>query len=152
MKEKSYEELIGMKDELFKRGFGITKDVFKKMVEEYQKHEEKKRKRGGVTSRLSVSTKVLIMLEYYREYRTQYHMSLSYGVSESSISRIINEIENVLIKSGEFSLPGKDELKKEEKEEGLKIEYIVIDVTEIAIERPKKNKKNTIVERKKNTQ
>jgi hypothetical protein len=46
MKEKSYEELMGMKDELFKRGFGIRKDVFKKMVEEYQKHEEKKRKRG----------------------------------------------------------------------------------------------------------
>lgn len=149
MKDEKYEELMKMKEELFKRGFGVTKEVFEKMVKIYKEYEEKKMKRGGRPSKLTISTKVIIMLEYYKEYRTQFNMSLSYGVSEATISRVINEVEDELMKSGEFTLPGKKELIKESE---LEIDYVIVDVTEITIERPKKNKKDITVERKKDIQ
>jgi hypothetical protein len=49
-----------------------------------------------------------------------------------------------LIKSGKFRVGGKKELAKESKEE----KTMIVDATESAIERPKKNKKNGIVARK----
>lgn len=55
------------------------------------------------------------MLEYYREYRSLAHMAFDYEISEPTASRIIKEVETVLIHSGKFSLPGKKHcIKKEE--------------------------------------
>jgi len=52
------------------------------------------------------------MLEYYREYRTLYHMGIDYGISEGHASKVVRDVESVLIKSGKFSLPSKRELYK----------------------------------------
>jgi hypothetical protein len=46
----------------------------------------------------------------------------------------------MLIKSQEFSLPSQREMSKSETE----IELVIIDVAETEIERPKKNRSNTI--------
>ena len=73
-------------------------------------------------------------LEYLREYRTYAHVAASYGVSESSICRIIRWIEDTLIKDGTFSLPGRKALLKSD----IEFEVIQIDATESPIERPKK--------------
>jgi hypothetical protein len=48
-------------------------------------------------------------------------------------------VENILIKSGLFNLPGKKALVNRE----LKIEAVVVDVAEQEIERPKKNRNPT---------
>ena len=45
------------------------------------------------------------MLEYYREYRTLQHMGIDYGISEGQASKVVRDVEKVLIKSGKFSLP-----------------------------------------------
>lgn len=45
-------------------------------------------------------------LQYWRKYRTYFHMGQSWGLHESTVYRIIREIENILIKSQEFKLPG----------------------------------------------
>ena len=79
------------------------------------------------------------MREYLREYRTYFHIAQSWSVNESTAYRIIRKIENILIRSKEFTLPGKKQLLQSNN----KIEVIVIDVTETPIERPKKNRKNT---------
>ena len=42
-----------------------------------------------------------------REYRTYFHISQGYGLSESVCDRICKDIENTLIKTGNFSLPEK---------------------------------------------
>jgi hypothetical protein len=84
-------------------------------------------------------------LEYLREYRTYFHIALSRGISESSCYRNIVWVENVLIKSKEFSLPGKKSLLKHDNHE----DFVLIDVTESPIERPKKSRKDIILERKK---
>ena len=80
------------------------------------------------------------MLEYYREYRTLYHMGIDYEISEGQASKVVRDIERVLIKSGKFSLPSKRVLYNADNE----IEFIIIDATESPIQRPKKSKNTTI--------
>ena len=84
-------------------------------------------------------------LEYWREYRTYAHIAASYGIAESNIYRNIKWIEEVLMKEGTFSLPGKKELLKSDAE----YEVILIDATESPVERPQKNRENTTQARKK---
>ncbi|MBD0279052.1 MAG: transposase family protein, partial [Flavisolibacter sp.] len=56
------------------------------------------------------------LLMYYREYRTFLHTATSYGYSESQGWRIVRTMEDILIKSGVFRLPGKKALLKMERE------------------------------------
>ena len=86
------------------------------------------------------------MLEYYREYRTLYHMGLDYGISEGQASKVVKDVESVLIKSGKFTLPSKRVLYEADSQ----IEFVLIDVTESPIQRPKKSKGDTIQERRSN--
>lgn len=46
-------------------------------------------------------------LEYWREYRTYFHIGNSWVVNESTVYRIVKKVENILIKSGLFNLPEK---------------------------------------------
>jgi len=71
-------------------------------------------------------------LMYWREYRTQFHIGVTYGVSEATVCRTIQKVENVLIKSQQFHLPGKKVLQASD----LEIEVVLIDATEQPIERP----------------
>ena len=59
--------------------------------------------------------------------------------------RLIKWIEDVLIKDGTFSLPGKKALLKSD----MEYEIVLIDATESPIERPKKDKNFTTPARKK---
>lgn len=120
----------------FKRLTGVQKKTFKQMVE-LVKNEEKKKKKPGCPCKLRIEDQVLMTLQYLREYRTQYHIGMDWGVSESTVCRIIQKIENILIRSRVFSLPGKKELRQREEER-----VVVIDVTESGIEKPKENQKS----------
>jgi hypothetical protein len=91
----------------------------------------------GRPCKLSQADQILLTLMYWREYRTEFHISVSYGVSESTVCRTIQKIENILIKSKQFHLPGKKVLQLRNE----LIEMVVVDATEQPIERPKKNKK-----------
>ena len=72
------------------------------------------------------------------------HIGFDYGVSESTASRIVCEVEEVLIKSGRFSLPSKRELYKS----NVELSFVVIDATEVPCQRPKKSKESTTQARK----
>jgi len=143
MKEK---KVMGLKKEEFKRLTGVKKTTFKEMLKEVKKEVRKKRKKGGKKREVSIEKMVLMTLEYWREYRTYFHISKSYGISESWCYKIIKEVEEALIRSGKFRLPGKKELLKE----GIK--YTIVDVAEIGIERPKKNRGNIIQGKRKSIQ
>ncbi|NQU29464.1 MAG: transposase family protein, partial [Anaerolineae bacterium] len=78
-------------------------------------------------------------LMYWREYRTQFHIAGSYGISEATVCRTINKVENALMRSGEFPLPGKKALQPSD----TLIEVVLVDVSEQPIERPKKSKSAT---------
>jgi hypothetical protein len=84
-------------------------------------------------------------LEYLREYRTYFHISKSYGLSESNAYKIIRWVEDTLIKSGVFSLPGRKALVKSD----VEYEVVLIDASESPLQRPKKNS-GTITQAKRN--
>ena len=138
-----YEQVKALKTEEFKRLCGVRPETFKEMVEVVRSH-SKQKKKPGRPSKLGWEDQVLLTLEYWREYRTYFHIGKSWGIEESTAFRIIRKIENVLIKSGKFSLPGKKKLPQSDY--GLQV--VVVDVTESQIERPKKNKNTTIVEKR----
>ena len=60
-------------------------------------------------------------LEYWREYRTFFHLATNWGLHESSVWRTIRRAEDILTKSRAFKLPGKKVLQPSDHE----IEFIV---------------------------
>jgi DDE superfamily endonuclease/Helix-turn-helix of DDE superfamily endonuclease len=78
-----------------------------------------------------------VALEYWREYRSQFHIGVSRGIHETTVGRIVRKVEDILIKSGKFRLPGKRQLYQP----GWESKAMVVDVGEIEIERPKKKQK-----------
>jgi hypothetical protein len=126
-------------DDKFKRLTGVRLKTFRLMIKAVKQEQSKHiKKRGNKRSRpfiLSVEDQILLTLMYYREYRTQYHISVTYGISEPSVCRTIRRIENILIKQKSFQLPGKEKLSGSNHQ----YEVIVVDATESPIERPKKN-------------
>lgn len=93
---------------------------------------------------MSIEDQVLMTLEYWREYRTHFHIGVSWGLNESNVFRNIRKIENILIKSGLFNVTGK----KKVKELDLEQEVVIVDVAEHEIERPKKNRRDVTVANK----
>jgi hypothetical protein len=49
----------------------------------------------------------MLACKYWREYVTFFSLANEYEVAESTAWEIVVWVENVLIKSGEFGLPGK---------------------------------------------
>lgn len=94
---------------------------------------------------MSIEDQLLLTLEYWREYRTYFHIGQSWGVNESTAYRIIRKIEDILVGSRAFTLPGKKNLQKAD----YQIEVVVVDVTETPIERPQKNKNDSIAGKRK---
>ncbi len=145
-----YKRLEKLSDQEFKRATGVKRKTFEVMLLEVNKAEKERRiksKGRGRKPNLSVADQLLLTLEYLREYRTQFHIGVDYGVDESRVCRISQKIENILIKCKKFHLPGKKELRKTD----VEFEIILIDATESPVERPKKNKENSIAERKRST-
>jgi len=129
-----YEQLKELPEKQFRRLTGVQKGTFEKMVVVLLQTQQRRYRKAGRKSDLSLEDKLLMALEYLREYRTYFHLGRSYGLSESACYRACRWVEDVLIKSGEFSLPGKKELLKSD----VEYEIILIDASESPIERPKK--------------
>jgi len=146
---RKIDKLKDIDEATFKRVVGVKPSTYKVMIEEYKKAEierKKDHKIGGRKPKLCEEDRVLFMLEYYREYRTLRHMGIDYGISEGQASKVVKDVEIVLIKSGKFSLPSKRVLYDTDNT----IEFISIDATESQIQRPKKSKESTIQGRKSN--
>lgn len=144
MKWKNVQKLP---EKQFRRITGVMRKTFEKMIEIVTAAEKIKKANGGRPNVLCVEDRILMTLEYLREYRTYAHIAASYGLGESNVFNSIRWIEDVLIKSKEFSLPGKKALLKSENE----YEVILVDATESPIERPKKNSNISIQEKRKST-
>jgi hypothetical protein len=128
----------------FRRLTGVKKTTFDRMLKVLISANKIKRNKGGRNSKLPLEDQLLMALEYLREYRTYFHIGQTYCVSESTAYKSIKWVENSLIKSPLFSLPGKKELLNSDNN----IDAILIDATETPIERPKKSKNIIIQERK----
>lgn len=145
--EMKFETVKELDDEKFRRLAGVKRTTFDKMVLILEQANKDKKVYGGRKNKLSVENMLLMTLEYIREYRTYFHISQSYGVSESTAYKTVRWIEDTLIKHPDFALPGRKALLKSDVEYDL----ILIDATETPIERPKKSRGTFIQERKKGT-
>jgi len=131
-----YEIIRNYGEEQFRRITGVKRPTFEKMTEILRPKLKEKLSKGGRKPTLALEDMLLAALEYWREYRTYAHIAASYGIHESNVHRQIKWIEDILIKDGTFSLPGKKALLKSD----VEYEVVLIDVTETPIERPKRGK------------
>ena len=127
-----YETIKQLKDTDFKRLTGVQRETFDLMLNVV----EKGLRDFGRPTKLSRADQLLMTLMYWREYRTEFHIAQSYGISEATVCRTIQKVENVLVRSGKFRLPGKKTLQASD----TVFEVVLVDVSEQPIERPKKAK------------
>lgn len=142
-----YTELHPLADAEFKRLCGVSRGTFGKMVEVLHPHLERQGQRGG-QNKLSVEDQLLMALEYWREYRSQFHIGVSWGVHETTVGRTIKKVADKLVRCSKFRLPSQRQLYQP----GWEWSVMVVDVGEMEIERPKKNRNATTVASRNATQ
>ena len=140
------ERIRSLKEEQYKGLFGVTKTVFNSMVEVLNAEYKKQHALGGKPPKLSVTDRLVITLDYYKDYRPFDRIGYDYGVKGPAILKVIRWVEDTLIKDARFHLPSKKELRESN------FEVILVDCTESPIQRPKKNSGNTTRARKNGTQ
>ena len=140
-----YESIKIFKAEEFRRLTGVKPTTFSRMVSILKDAELRKKAYGGKPNKLCIEDRLLMALEYLREYRTYFHIASHYGISESACQRNIRWIEDTLVKHKDFALPGRKKLLKSD----VSYEVVLIDATETPIERPKKDKSIFTLERRK---
>jgi hypothetical protein len=139
------QKALTLSNRQFKRLFGVKRQTFNAMLEILQVAYEQLHQRGGKpATKLRVEDRLLVTLQYWRTYLTLEHLAYDYDTVKSHIHDAIVWVEDTLIRDGSFCLPGKKSLIEGEQ----KPRTVLIDVTEHPIERPKKNRKNTIRARK----
>ncbi len=84
-----------------KRLTGLQKDTFDKMMEILHCANKDKLSRGGKPSETCLEDKLLMALEYWREYRTYFHISKSVEkeINEKKYSLITKSVSMEEIKS-----------------------------------------------------
>jgi hypothetical protein len=128
-------EVSKLSDSQFQRLVGVKRTTFSKMLETIEFQNQQRVSNRGRPISVGIENQLLIMLMYYREYRTFFHISVTYGISEAQCWRIVRKLETILIKSSLFHLPGKKQLT----DTSMNWEVVVVDVGESPVERPKKN-------------
>jgi hypothetical protein len=136
-KQGSFIWLKRLEGKQFKRLTGVTKKVFKLMVKVIEEYEAQKT--AGRKSKLSPEDKVVMTLQYLREYPSLLRLSIDWGIHESTAQRIVTRTEELLLESKDFHLPGRKAVKESH------WDIVIIDVAEMAMERPKKNSAGTTV-------
>jgi Helix-turn-helix of DDE superfamily endonuclease len=136
-----YDKLSNLKDDGFRRLTGVSRRIFTLMVEALTVAETQKKAKGGRKSKLCLEDRLLMALEYLREYRTYFHIAQNYGISESNAYKICQWVEDTLVKDKRIALPGRKALQDSE----TAYEVVLIDATESPVERPKKDKSAIIL-------
>jgi len=124
-------EVSEYNEQQFVRLTGVKRGVFLMMIEVVSQSQ----RAFGRPRKLSVEDQVFLTLSYWREYRSQFHVASSFGVSEATVCRTVKKVENALLKDKRFHLPGKKALH----DGSLDLTVIVVDASEQRIERPQKN-------------
>ena len=137
MRYMRWEGIKGFSKGKFQRLTGVKRVVFEEMVRVVSAQRAIKRKHlsRGRPCKLGVEDQLLMMLMYYREYRTFFHTGSTYGISEAQCWRVVTKMERLLIQSYVFALKGKKSLYQDQEGKSS----IIIDVSEHGIERPKKS-------------
>ena len=144
-----YETIKEYSERRFKQVTGVTASTYQAMLEVVNAaYEETHSKHNGRHRKLSREDMLLMTLSYYKEYRTLDCIGATYDLTKANAGNTIRWVENALLKSGKFSLPGKKKLSQPT----MEYEVIVVDTTEIPIQRPQKGQKRYYSGKKNDTQ
>ncbi len=105
--DTKYKQALRLSEAEFRRLCGYTKNTMREMVELLRVAYAAKHKRRGRHSKLDVADMLMLACKYWREYVTFFSLANEYGIAESTAHDITVWVEDALIKSGKFSLPGK---------------------------------------------
>lgn len=126
-----FTEVSEYSEQPFMRLTGVKREVFEMMVAVVSQRQ----RAFGRPRKLSMEDQVLLTLCYWREYRSQFHVASSFGVSEATVCRTVKQVEAALLSDNRFHLAGKKALHNG----SLDLMVIVVDASEQRIERPQKN-------------
>jgi hypothetical protein len=129
-----------LKDEEFRRLTGVKRSTFEELAHFLREVKTQQKALGGKPNRLVIEDQLLMMLGYWREYRTYFHIGQTYGLSESQAYRIIRWCEDTLKNNPALRLSGRKAVVASDRV----FDVILIDATETPIERPKKDNGDTI--------
>ena len=144
----TYESIESLSAAAFRRSVGIDRKLFHELVKVLAQAEQQKKKSGRPS--LSLENQLCLALSYWREYRTFFHVGLSVGVHESNAQRITCRVEERLAASGYLDLVKPSERPKgveAEAPETIESVVVLLDASEVPIERPKKVKSASTVGR-----
>lgn len=139
------EKLERLNDEDFQMYLGVKRKTFYDSLEVLEKQSSSEHKHGGKPIKTSVFDRLVITLNYYCEYRTMRRLAIDYGISKSNVCKIIHWTEDALVNSGLFALKSKESLA-----DG-KVHCVLIDASEVEVERPQKTKNSTTRAKRKGT-
>jgi hypothetical protein len=114
---------------------GVKKETFEAMAEVLRGAYAQKHKHRGRRAKPPTEDQLVMSLRYV----TQKELSFEFEAGEVAVHDTIVWVENMSVKSGTFSLPGRKALLEDNE-----IEAVLADVTESPAESPKKNSGNGI--------
>lgn len=125
----NYEASKQLTDTRFKRLVGVQRATFEEMLAVLKTAYQLKHSKGGRTPKLSLEDLLLATLQYMREYRTYEQIAADFGIHESNLIRRSQWVEETLVQNGftisKITVSAKD--------------TVIIDATEVKINRPKKS-------------
>lgn len=127
----NYESSKKLTDSRFKRLVGVKRQTFEDMLAILKTNYAALHINGGRKPKLSLENLLMATLQYLREYRTYEQIAADFGIHESNLIRRSHWVEETLIQNG-FTI-SKRTLSSDD--------TVIIDATEVRINRPKKNKK-----------
>ena len=92
----SYREIEFLSGAEFKRLCRVSRETFSAMVEIVRPALDRRGCPGG-QAKLRVEDQLLVALEYWREYRSQFHIGVSWGLHETTVGRIVRKVEDLLV-------------------------------------------------------
>lgn len=131
-----YTEVSQLSAPAFKRLVGVSPQLFDELLQVLEEAESHKRK-SGRPSPLSLADQLLLTLSYWREYRTLFHLGVTYGIHESTAQRIVTRTEERLANAQCLDL---ERLRPHANADAAQRTVFIVDASESPIERPKKNK------------
>ncbi|HGL3049718.1 TPA: IS5 family transposase [Streptococcus pneumoniae] len=120
-------------DARFKRLVGVQRTTFEEILAVLKTAYQLKHAKGGRKPKLSLEDLLMATLQYVREYRTYEQIAADFGIHESNFIRRSQWVEVTLVQSGVTI--SRTPLSSEDT-------VMIIDATEVKINRPKKELAN----------
>jgi Mn-dependent DtxR family transcriptional regulator len=86
MSQRVVEQIRQLPGADFRRLLGVRPETFSTMLEVLERREQVKKKKGRPPD-LGLEEQLVLALQFWREYRTHYHLAVEWQVAENTVRR-----------------------------------------------------------------